>query len=179
MALTGLVSLLDGVVASVASRRSSARSGASTRGPRATGLAGDQPPAEPSRRPDPIGSAPVPDVGRLLAIDWLRALKDRPFRPSPQELDWVAGEDLVDGEARSRRVRVAASRFAGLFADHVAQDMSIEGGPGAYAWVWQSARQAFVEVVAADGDLVMRTTAGHDPVKDVHRDIQPTRRAAS
>ena len=179
MALTGLVSLLDGVVASVASRRSSARSGAATRGPCATGLPGAHPPAEPSRRPDPIGSAPVPDVGRSLAIDWLRALKDRPFRPSPQELDWVAGEDLVDGEARSRRVRVAASRFAGLFADHVVQDTSIAGGPGAYAWVWQSARRAFVEVVAADADLVMGTPAGHEPVKAAHRHIQPSPRPAS
>jgi hypothetical protein len=97
-------------------------------------------------RADPEAAPDIPgDISRSLAIEWLATLEDRPFRPSAEQLDWVDGGDLVIGEARARRLRVAAPRFAGLFADHVASDMSVEGGPGAYALVWQCARWAFIE----------------------------------
>jgi len=70
--------------------------------------------------------------------------------PSAQQLEWVEGGDIVVGEAHPRRMRVAATRFAGLFAEHVAQDMTVAGGPGAYALVWQCARGAFLESLAAE-----------------------------
>jgi hypothetical protein len=105
-----------------------------------------------THRPDAgaVARVPVDDVSRSLAIEWLTFLTDRPFKPSAQQLGWVDGGDLVAGEARSRRMRVAAARFAGLFADHVAQDMAVECGPGAYALVWQCARQAFIKSMAKD-----------------------------
>ena len=57
----------------------------------------------------------------------------------------VDGGDIVVGEAHDRRMRLAAARYAGLFADHVAQDLETDAGPGAYALVWACARLAFIE----------------------------------
>lgn len=94
--------------------------------------------------PGPGVFARGPDASHRLAVAWLTTLEDRPFKLSTQRLEWVGG-DLVLGEARPRRMRIAAGRFAGLFADHVAQDMGAEGAPGAYALVWQCARSAFIE----------------------------------
>ena len=114
-----------------------------------TGSCADRVQAHRTRRPDAGATAPAPaDASRSLAIEWLAALDARPFMPSAQQLDWVEGGDIVVGEARPRRMRVAATRFAGLFAEHVAQDMTVAGGPGAYALVWQCARGAFLESLA-------------------------------
>jgi hypothetical protein len=57
----------------------------------------------------------------------------------------VAGGDLDEGEARARRLPMAAARYAALFADHVAQDVGAEGGPSAYVRIWLCARRAFIE----------------------------------
>jgi hypothetical protein len=121
--------------------------------------------AHHTQRRDLGASASAPaDISRSLAIEWLATLEARPFRPSAQQLDWVDGGDIVIGEARPRRMRVAATRFAGLFADHVAQNMTVAGGPGAYALVWQCARWAFVESLAADF---------------IRRDVEPRARVAA
>ena len=85
------------------------------------------------------------DASRALAMRWVATLDERPFRPSLEQLARVNGGDLVVGEARDRRMRLAADRYAGLFADHVAQDVEVEAGPGAYALVWACARLAFIE----------------------------------
>jgi hypothetical protein len=44
---------------------------------------------------------------------------------------------------------MAAARYAALFADHVAQDMAAEGGPGAYVRIWLCARRAFIDSMSA------------------------------
>ena len=145
MAITPIVSSLIGLVASVRSVPVSAV------------------PSAAQRRPDPGPPALDPaNVSRSLAIEWLTTLADRPFRPSAVQLGWVDAGDLVAGEARPRRMRVAAARFAGLFADHVAGDMAVEGGPGAYALVWQCAREAFITSVTA-GTPAGRDLATHGP----------------
>lgn len=144
------------LVGSAARRSPGSHSGgprAARRGLAVTGFRADRAQAHRTRRWDLAAPAPAPaEISRSLAIEWLAALEARPFRPSAQQLDWVENGDVVFGEARSRRMRVAATRFAGLFADHVAQDMTVAGGPGAYALLWQCARWAFVESLAADPD---------------------------
>jgi hypothetical protein len=81
----------------------------------------------------------------MLAARWIATLDGRPFRPTPEQLAQVDGGDLVDGEARDRRRPIAAARYASLFTDHVAQDMAVEGAPGAYVQVWLCARRAFID----------------------------------
>lgn len=98
-------------------------------------------------------------TSRALAARWMATLDDRPFRPTPERLAWVAGSDLVQGEARARRLPLAAARYAGLFADHVAQDMAVEGGPGAYVRIWLCARRAFIDNMSA-GIRAGRSDAG-------------------
>lgn len=88
-------------------------------------------------------------TSRTLASRWIATLDDRPFRPTPERLAWVAGGDLVEGEARARRLPIAAARHASLFADHVMQDMAAEGGPGAYVRIWLCARRAFIDSMSA------------------------------
>jgi hypothetical protein len=58
---------------------------------------------------------------RALVARWIVTLADRPFRPAPEQLAREAGGDLVEGEARARRLPMAAARHAALFADHVGQ----------------------------------------------------------
>ena len=71
----------------------------------------------------------------------------------------VAGGDLDEGEARARRLPMAAARYAALFADHVAQDVAAEGGPSAYVRIWLCARRAFIESMSA-GIPADRSDAG-------------------
>jgi hypothetical protein len=103
--------------------------------------------AEPIAHHVTATSGPRDDraTSRALAARWIATLDDRPFRPTPERLAWVAGSDLVEGEARARRLPLAAARYAALFADHVAQDMAADGGPGAYVRIWLCARHAFIE----------------------------------
>ena len=101
------------------------------------------------------------DVSRLLADEWIGGLDPRPFRPTAGQLasDW--GGELTRGETQEQRVRVAAGRYAALFTDHVVEDVTIDGGPGAYVRIWQCARQAFIQSMtsehggpAAPGDVL-------------------------
>lgn len=108
-----------------------------------------------------IGDAPgLPDFSRLLANRLVATLEARPFRPTAAQLEWVWGGDLVRGEAPATRARIAACRYAGLFTDHVVQDLAAEGAPGAYATIWLCARSAFIASVTSgaaerppDGDV--------------------------
>jgi hypothetical protein len=101
---------------------------------------------DPARPPDPGRvAADLANHSRSLAIGWVATLGLRPFQPSNEQLAWVDGGDLVEGEAHDRRMRVAATRYAGLLADHIAGDVTVDGGPGAYAMVWLCARQAFID----------------------------------
>jgi hypothetical protein len=86
---------------------------------------------------------------RLLADSWVATLDDHPFRPTPAQLAWVAAADPVGVEAHERCAPLAAARHVGLFADHVAQDVTGEGGPAAYVRVWLCARRAFIDSVTA------------------------------
>lgn len=93
-------------------------------------------------------SVPADDpLGRSLASRWVATLDERPFRPTPEQLAWVAGSDLVEGEAGVRRRPIAAGRYAALFADHVAQDVTVDGGAAAYVRIWLCARRAFIDNV--------------------------------
>ena len=101
------------------------------------------------------------DVSRLLADEWIGGLDTRPFRPTANQLASVWGGELTRGETQEQRVRVAAGRYAALFTDHVVEDVTIEGGPGAYMRIWQCARQAFIQSMtsehggpAAPGDVL-------------------------
>lgn len=98
-------------------------------------------------------------TSRAVAARWIATLDERPFRPTPERLAWVAGGDLVEGEARARRLPMAAARYAALFADHVAQDMAAEGGPGAYVRIWLCARRAFIDSLGT-GTPANRSDAG-------------------
>jgi hypothetical protein len=88
--------------------------------------------------------ADAPDVAHLLASRLVAGLDDRPFRPTADQLARVWGGDLVRGERRENRARIAAGRYAALFTDHVVQDVAVDGGPGAYALIWVCARSAFI-----------------------------------
>jgi hypothetical protein len=103
-----------------------------------------------SRVPAGPDVASPPDVSRLLASRLMSALDDRPFRPTTAQLAWVWGGDLVPGEARASRARIASARYASLFAEHVVRDMTIEGAPGAYARIWLCARLAFVSTLPSE-----------------------------
>ena len=96
-------------------------------------------------------SSPADDrsTGRALAARWIATLDERPFRPTPERLAWVAGGDLDEGEARARRLPMAAARYAALFAGHVAQNMDAQGGPDAYVRIWLCARRAFIDSLSA------------------------------
>jgi hypothetical protein len=85
------------------------------------------------------------DVIRRLADRFIAGLGKRPFRPTPMELARVWGGELVRGETRDSRARIAGGRYASLFADHAVQDVSGDGAPGAYARIWLCARLAFIE----------------------------------
>lgn len=87
---------------------------------------------------DPISAS------RLLAERLIAGLADRPFRPTTDQLARAWGGDLARGETRASRVRIAAGRYAALLADHVIEDMSVEGAPAAYARIWLCARSAFI-----------------------------------
>ena len=91
----------------------------------------------------------APDLVRLLADRWIAGLDDRPFRPTSEQLAWVWGGELARGETRQRRARLAGWRYAELFARHVVQDVTVEGGVGAYCRVWLCAQRAFVESVGS------------------------------
>jgi hypothetical protein len=92
----------------------------------------------------------MPDAGRWLADRLIAGLDKRPFRPTADQLAWVWGGDLVRGEAPGSRARIAAGRYAALLTDHVVQDITIEGAPGAYARIWLCTRHAFIESVASE-----------------------------
>lgn len=87
---------------------------------------------------DPISTS------RPLAERLIAGLADRPFRPTTDQLARAWGGDLVRGETRASRVRIAAGRYAALLADHVIEDMSVEGAPAASARIWLCARSAFI-----------------------------------
>lgn len=89
-------------------------------------------------------------ASRLLADRLVAGLDDRPFRPTADQLAWVWGGELVRGEARASRVSIAAGRYAALLADHVVEDVTAEGAPGAYARIWRCARSAFIESTIAE-----------------------------
>lgn len=91
-----------------------------------------------------------PDIVRLLANRLVAALDGRPFRPTVDELAWVWGGELGPSETRRSRARIAAYRYAELFAAHVIQDVTVEGGAGAYMRIWQCARRAFIESAASE-----------------------------
>jgi hypothetical protein len=100
--------------------------------------------------PDPNPADDADDDGnaaRLLADRWIAGLGVRPFRPTTDQLDWVWGGELDRGETRHSRAQVAGWRYAELFASHVAEDVSVDGGTGAYVRVWLCARRAFLESV--------------------------------
>jgi hypothetical protein len=89
------------------------------------------------------------NASRLLA-DRLIAGLDRPFCPTPDELAWVWGGELVRGETRASRARIAEGRYAALLADHVIGDVRIEAAPGAYVRIWLCARLAFIESTTSE-----------------------------
>jgi hypothetical protein len=125
------------------------------------GRASGPPDAEPIADRVAATSSPGDDrsTGRALAARWIATLADRPFSPTPEQLARVAGGDLDEGEARARRLPMAAARYAALFADHVAQDVAAEGGPSAYVRIWLCARRAFIESTSA-GIPADRSDAG-------------------
>jgi hypothetical protein len=88
--------------------------------------------------------------GRRLANELVGGLDARPFRPTADQLAWVWGGDLARGEARADRARVAAGRYAALFADHLVQDVTIDAAPAAYARIWLCARAAFTDDYASE-----------------------------
>lgn len=103
--------------------------------------------------PTPTDDAETPDLVRLLANRWIAGLDGRSFRPTSDQLQWVWGGELARGETRQRRAPLAGWRYAELFAGHVVQDITVEGGVGAYCRVWLCAQRAFVESVeSADRD---------------------------
>jgi hypothetical protein len=108
-------------------------------GPRASGPSG------------PSAAAGRPVTPRSVADGWVAALDQRPFHPTPEQLAWVAGGDLVEGEASDRRRPIAAARYAALFADHVAQDLTADEGAGAYVRIWLCARRAFIDSMSPAG----------------------------
>ncbi|HEX7346624.1 MAG TPA: hypothetical protein VF253_07510 [Candidatus Limnocylindrales bacterium] len=100
-----------------------------------------------STPPDHVSD--TPDIVRLLANRLVATLDSRPFRPTVDQLAWVWGGELGPGETGRSRARIAAYRYAELFAGHVIQDVTVEGGVGAYMRIWQCARRAFIDSVAA------------------------------
>lgn len=74
-----------------------------------------------------------------------------PFHPTVEQLAWAWGGELARGEARASRVRIASGRYAALLADHVAENVMMDGAPGAYARIWLCARHAFIEVQTLGG----------------------------
>ena len=102
---------------------------------------------------DPWGGGHVGDLAnasRLLADRLIAGLDDRPFGPTPDQLAWVWGGELVRGETRASRARIAAGRYAALLADHVIGDVSIEAAAGAYARIWLCARLAFIQSTTSE-----------------------------
>ena len=99
-------------------------------------------------RSDPSDGGDVGDpatASRLLADRLIAGLDDRPFRPTPDQLAWVWGGDLVRGETRASRARIAGGRYAALLTDHVFGDVSVQAAPGAYVRIWLCGRRAFIE----------------------------------
>jgi hypothetical protein len=91
-----------------------------------------------------------PDVSRALASELIAELGQRPFHPTTEQLAWVWGGELVLGEATASRARIAACRYAALFAGHVVRDVATDGAPGAYARIWLCARLAFIESMTSE-----------------------------
>ncbi len=111
--------------------------------------------------------ADLTNATRLLANRLIVGLDDQPFRPTADQLAWVWGGDLVQGETRASRARIAAGRYAALLADHVIGDVTVEGAPGAYARIWLCARSAFIGSTGSrpseppsDGGLAASRTVG-------------------
>lgn len=102
---------------------------------------------------DPWGGGHVGDLAnasRLLADRLIAGLDDRPFCPTPDQLAWVWGGDLVRGETRAARARIAGGRYAALLTDHVFGDVRNEAAPGAYVRIWLCARLAFIESTTSE-----------------------------
>ena len=90
------------------------------------------------------------NASRLLADRLIAGLDNRPFCPTPDQLAWVWGGELVRGETRAARARIAGGRYAALLADHVIGDVSIGAAPGAYVRIWLCARLAFIESTTSE-----------------------------
>jgi hypothetical protein len=90
------------------------------------------------------------NTSRLLADRLIAGLDARSFRPTADQLATVWGGDLVRGETRASRARIAAGRYAALFTDHVIGDVTVDGGAGAYVRIWLCARLAFIESATPD-----------------------------
>ena len=82
----------------------------------------------------------------LGAAALVASLGARPFTLSAAQLTAIGADDLVEGEQPGPLASVVACRYASLVADHVSRDlvMTAPGAPGAYATVWECAREAFV-----------------------------------
>lgn len=83
-------------------------------------------------------------ASRLLADRLIAGLDNRPFCPTPDQLALVWGGDLVRGETRASRARIAGGRYAALLADYVVGDVTVDAAPGAYVRIWLCARLAFI-----------------------------------
>ena len=94
--------------------------------------------------------ADASDVVQPLASRLVAGLDNRPFYPTPDQLAWVWGGDLVPGETRHNRAPIAAARYAGLFTNHVVPDVTLDGAAGAYARIWLCARLAFTEIMVSE-----------------------------
>jgi hypothetical protein len=70
-----------------------------------------------SERPGVGDPVDLTSISRVLANDLVAQLDDRPFRPSTAQLAWVWGGALARREALPTRVRIAACRYAAMFAD--------------------------------------------------------------
>ena len=99
---------------------------------------------------DGVDIADLTDATRLLADRLIAGLDDRPFRPTADQLALVWGGNLVRGETRASRARIAAGRYAALLTDHVIGDITVEEGAGAYVRIWLCARLAFIEGATPD-----------------------------
>ncbi len=97
------------------------------------------------------GTAAGSETSRALADRLVSTLGDRPFAPSADQLAWVGGGDPLPGQENGPLARVAAGRYAGLFADHLVRDVTVDGAPGAYVRIWLCARRAFLRAEGGAG----------------------------
>lgn len=84
-------------------------------------------------------------VSAALADRLMATLDDTPFQPTAAQLAWVDGGDLVAGHEDGPLARIAAGRYASLFANNVIGDISADGAAGAYIRIFECARQAFLQ----------------------------------